>query len=119
MTFAFFFKKKKTQIESWISTISASDANLISKEVIGSTFEGRTMTLLKVGRQRLPSPTLEKKGKKIDNNRDPLTSQLGKKSSGTKPAIFMDCGIHAREWISPAFCQWFVNEVTQTRKNAH
>lgn len=38
-------------------------------------------------------------------------SQLGKKSSGTKPAIFMDCGIHAREWISPAFCQWFVKEV--------
>ena len=22
----------------------------------------------------------------------------------------MDCGIHAREWISPAYCQWFVNE---------
>lgn len=23
----------------------------------------------------------------------------------------MDCGIHAREWIAPAFCQWFVKEV--------
>lgn len=23
----------------------------------------------------------------------------------------MDCGFHAREWISHAFCQWFVNEV--------
>lgn len=23
----------------------------------------------------------------------------------------MDCGFHAREWISPAFCQWFVKEV--------
>merc|ERR1712168_730776 len=21
-----------------------------------------------------------------------------------RPAIFMDCGIHAREWVSPAFC---------------
>ncbi|XP_075906569.1 carboxypeptidase B [Nelusetta ayraudi] len=73
-------------IESWISTISASDSSLISKQVIGSTYEGRTMTLLK----------------------------LGKKSSGTKPAIFMDCGIHAREWISPAFCQWFVNEALTT-----
>ena len=40
-----------------------------------------------------------------------LLEQLGKKSSVTKPAIFMDCGIHAREWISPAFCQWFVKEV--------
>ena len=25
----------------------------------------------------------------------------------------MDCGIHAREWISPAFCQWFVYQVNQ------
>lgn len=24
----------------------------------------------------------------------------------------MDCGIHAREWIAPAFCQWFVKEVS-------
>lgn len=25
----------------------------------------------------------------------------------------MDCGIHAREWISPAFCQWFVYQVSE------
>jgi len=29
--------------------------------------------------------------------------------SGSK-VISIDCGIHAREWISPAYCQWFVNE---------
>ncbi|KAK3530252.1 hypothetical protein QTP86_020120, partial [Hemibagrus guttatus] len=23
-------------------------------------------------------------------------------------AIWIDCGIHAREWISPAFCLWFI-----------
>ena len=26
--------------------------------------------------------------------------------------IAIDCGIHAREWISPAYCQWFINEAT-------
>uniref|UniRef100_A0A8C6ASC8 Carboxypeptidase A3 n=1 Tax=Monodon monoceros TaxID=40151 RepID=A0A8C6ASC8_MONMO len=31
-----------------------------------------------------------------------------------RKAIFMDCGIHAREWISPAFCQWFVYQATKT-----
>lgn len=25
----------------------------------------------------------------------------------------MDCDIHAREWISPAFCQWFVYQVSE------
>uniref|UniRef100_A0A8D0GQ79 Peptidase M14 domain-containing protein n=1 Tax=Sphenodon punctatus TaxID=8508 RepID=A0A8D0GQ79_SPHPU len=33
---------------------------------------------------------------------------------GKGKAVFMDCGIHAREWISPAFCQWFVKQATRT-----
>uniref|UniRef100_A0A3Q1EQQ4 Carboxypeptidase B n=1 Tax=Acanthochromis polyacanthus TaxID=80966 RepID=A0A3Q1EQQ4_9TELE len=73
-------------IESWINSIASSSANLVSTQSIGRTYEGRTMTLLK----------------------------LGKKTSSQKPAIFLDCGIHAREWISPAFCQWFVNEALTT-----
>ncbi|XP_029979803.1 carboxypeptidase B [Sphaeramia orbicularis] len=74
------------EIQDWIASISSSNPNLISKQVIGNTYEGRPMNLLKIG----------------------------KKSSSTKPAIFMDCGIHAREWISPAFCQWFVKEALST-----
>ncbi|TKS87691.1 Carboxypeptidase B [Collichthys lucidus] len=74
------------KIQSWIASISSSNSALISKQVIGNTYEGRPMTVLK----------------------------LGKRSSSTKPAIFMDCGIHAREWISPAFCQWFVKEALST-----
>uniref|UniRef100_UPI0037E78C87 carboxypeptidase B n=1 Tax=Semicossyphus pulcher TaxID=241346 RepID=UPI0037E78C87 len=74
------------KVQSWIASMASFNPNLISKQVIGSTYEGRPMTVLK----------------------------LGKKSSSTKPAIFMDCGIHAREWISPAFCQWFVKEALST-----
>uniref|UniRef100_A0A3P8TZB2 Carboxypeptidase A6 n=1 Tax=Amphiprion percula TaxID=161767 RepID=A0A3P8TZB2_AMPPE len=33
--------------------------------------------------------------------------QVGEK----KKAVWIDCGVHAREWIGPAFCQWFVKEV--------
>ncbi|XP_068090921.1 carboxypeptidase A6 isoform X2 [Hyperolius riggenbachi] len=41
-------------------------------------------------------------------------SSFKKKSS--KREIWMDCGIHAREWIGPAFCQWFVKEAVTTYK---
>uniref|UniRef100_A0A8D2MAD2 Peptidase M14 domain-containing protein n=1 Tax=Zonotrichia albicollis TaxID=44394 RepID=A0A8D2MAD2_ZONAL len=30
----------------------------------------------------------------------------------SKNAIWIDCGIHAREWISPAFCLWFIGHVS-------
>ncbi|XP_073398022.1 carboxypeptidase O [Dendrobates tinctorius] len=37
--------------------------------------------------------------------------QISKPSNEPKKIIWMDCGIHAREWIAPAFCQWFVKEI--------
>ncbi|NWV00445.1 CBPB1 Carboxypeptidase, partial [Upupa epops] len=70
-------------IADWTADIAAQNPDLVSRSVIGATYEGRPLYLLKVG-----------------------------KSAPSKPAIFMDCGFHAREWISPAFCQWFVKEVT-------
>ncbi|XP_005325777.2 carboxypeptidase B [Ictidomys tridecemlineatus] len=72
-------------IEAWTQQVANENPDLVSRSVIGTTFEGRPMYLLKVG-----------------------------KAKPNKPAIFMDCGFHAREWISPAFCQWFVREAVRT-----
>ncbi|XP_076147346.1 carboxypeptidase B-like [Alosa pseudoharengus] len=74
------------KIQAWIASITSANSNLMSRQVIGNTYEGRPMHLLKIGKQ----------------------------TGSTKPAIFLDCGIHAREWISPAFCQWFVKEAVST-----
>ncbi|XP_041125977.1 carboxypeptidase B [Polyodon spathula] len=74
------------KIEAWTASITAENPNLVTRSQIGSSFEGRPMYLLK----------------------------LGKRTGSSKPAIFVDCGIHAREWISPAFCQWFVKEAVTT-----
>uniref|UniRef100_A0A6J0SV29 Carboxypeptidase B n=1 Tax=Pogona vitticeps TaxID=103695 RepID=A0A6J0SV29_9SAUR len=71
-------------IEAWTATIANENPTLVSRSQIGNTYEGRPIYVLKVG-----SPGVNKK------------------------AIFMDCGFHAREWISPAFCQWFVREAVQ------
>ncbi|XP_040286961.1 carboxypeptidase B-like [Bufo bufo] len=69
-------------IADWTSNMATKHSDLVSRIEIGNTYEGRPMYVLKVGQ-----------------------------SSTAGPAIFMDCGIHAREWISPAFCQWFVKEL--------
>jgi len=34
--------------------------------------------------------------------------------TGSK-VISVDCGIHAREWVSPAYCQWFIHEAIDGR----
>ncbi|XP_020637518.3 mast cell carboxypeptidase A [Pogona vitticeps] len=72
-------------IVAWTERMAKNYPKLISRTEIGKTYEDRPIYLLKVG-----------------------------KESGRKKAIFMDCGIHAREWISPAFCQWFVKQAVKT-----
>ncbi|KAG9464152.1 hypothetical protein GDO78_020388 [Eleutherodactylus coqui] len=39
--------------------------------------------------------------------------KIGNQESAKK-GVFVECGIHAREWISPAFCQWFIAEAVKT-----
>ncbi|XP_040205027.1 carboxypeptidase B-like [Rana temporaria] len=68
-------------INAWSANIAAQNPTLVSRSQIGTSYQGRPLYLLKVG-----------------------------KSAANKKAIFIDCGFHAREWISPAFCQWFVKE---------
>uniref|UniRef100_A0A8C0JCC9 Carboxypeptidase O n=1 Tax=Chelonoidis abingdonii TaxID=106734 RepID=A0A8C0JCC9_CHEAB len=63
-------------------------SELVTQHYLGMTYENRPMYYLKISQ---PS----NKAKKI---------------------IWMDCGLHAREWISPAFCQWFMKEILQNYK---
>ncbi|KAM4693490.1 carboxypeptidase B-like [Discoglossus pictus] len=74
-------------ISSWTCQMASKYPKLIKRIFIGNTAEGRAMNVLRIGT-----------------------------SSAEKRAIFIDCGIHAREWISPAFCQWFVKELARGYK---
>ncbi|XP_062988153.1 mast cell carboxypeptidase A-like [Elgaria multicarinata webbii] len=76
------------KIVAWTDRMAKNHPKLVSRIQIGKTYEERPMYILKVGME-----------------------------SGKKKAIFMDCGIHAREWISPAFCQWFVKQAVRTYGN--
>ncbi|XP_030283394.1 carboxypeptidase O-like [Sparus aurata] len=78
------------EIYKWMEDVERANPELISSAVYGKTTEGRDITLLKLGLKN--SAVTEKK------------------------VIWMDCGIHAREWIAPAFCQWFVKEIVKSYK---
>ncbi|XP_037655710.1 carboxypeptidase B2 [Choloepus didactylus] len=73
------------EIYSWIEVITEGHPEMVEKIHIGSSYEKHPLYVLKISR----------------------------KEQRAKNAMWIDCGIHAREWISPAFCLWFVGHVTQ------
>uniref|UniRef100_UPI0037E75C74 carboxypeptidase O-like n=1 Tax=Semicossyphus pulcher TaxID=241346 RepID=UPI0037E75C74 len=78
------------EISRWMEDVERGNPELVSSSMYGQTYEKRNITLLKLG----------------------LVNPQGRE----KKVIWMDCGIHAREWIAPAFCQWFVKEIVQSYK---
>ncbi|XP_048455159.1 carboxypeptidase O [Rhincodon typus] len=74
------------EIYQWMEQMKESYKELVTQHLLGITYQKRPMYYLKISR----------------------------KSDKPKKIIWMDCGIHAREWIAPAFCQWFVREVLET-----
>ncbi|KAK6483202.1 carboxypeptidase O-like [Huso huso] len=79
---------KVDEISRWMNLVTEQYKDVVTQHVLGMTYENQTINYLKIG---------EKSGK-------------------PKKVIWMDCGIHAREWISPAFCQWFVKELLENYK---
>uniref|UniRef100_A0AAY4DX68 Peptidase M14 domain-containing protein n=1 Tax=Denticeps clupeoides TaxID=299321 RepID=A0AAY4DX68_9TELE len=76
------------EISAWMEQTKKENPDVVSTMIYGKTYEKSNITLLKIGI----------------------------KSDVKKKAVWMDCGIHAREWISPAFCQYFVKEILLTYK---
>ncbi|XP_003476588.1 mast cell carboxypeptidase A [Cavia porcellus] len=72
------------KIVAWTEKMVNKHPEMVSRIKIGSTVEDNPLYVLKIGKDE------------------------------RRKAIFMDCGIHAREWISPAFCQWFVYQATKS-----
>ncbi|XP_059900669.1 carboxypeptidase A6 [Gadus macrocephalus] len=70
------------EIQSWMFEVNRTHPEIVDMFSIGTSYEGRPLYVL----------------------------QIGKRSRPQKKAMWIDCGVHAREWIGPAFCQWFVKE---------
>ncbi|KAM6316642.1 carboxypeptidase B2 [Aegotheles albertisi] len=76
------------EIYHWMEDIVKEHSDLLQKIHIGSSYEKRPLYVLK----------------------------LSKSPEKSKSAIWIDCGIHAREWISPAFCLWFIGHAIHVRE---
>lgn len=77
-----------SEITNWMAQVAKDNPDVVTVLEYGLTYEKRTISLLKIG----------------------VNTGVKKK------AIWMDCGIHAREWIAPAFCQYFVRQILQAYK---
>uniref|UniRef100_A0A3Q3GSE2 Carboxypeptidase B2 (plasma) n=1 Tax=Kryptolebias marmoratus TaxID=37003 RepID=A0A3Q3GSE2_KRYMA len=68
-------------IYSWINRTTHDYSSTVKAILVGSSYEKRPLYALKLSLNNRPN----------------------------KKAMWIDCGIHAREWISPAFCLSFVH----------
>ncbi|MCL4139214.1 UNVERIFIED_CONTAM: hypothetical protein GTU68_019200 [Idotea baltica] len=69
------------QIEAYLSSISENNPDRVTKTSIGTTFEGQNIWMITI-----------KNG-----------------SAPTERSMFIEGGIHAREWISPAVTLYFID----------
>ncbi|XP_008047782.1 carboxypeptidase A2 isoform X1 [Carlito syrichta] len=69
------------EISQEMDSLVAEYPGLVSKVTIGSSFENRPMNVLKFS------------------------------TGGDKPAIWLDAGIHAREWVTQATALWTANKI--------
>ena len=73
--------QRLAQIHSFINDIANQNPSFASIEVIGTSTQGRELRMIKLGVNH---------------------------QANSKPVIWMDGGIHAREWISPATVSYFI-----------
>lgn len=70
--------------------LEANYPNIVSTEIIGRSFEGRDLLLIRIS-----------------------------SGGSNKPTIFGDAGIHAREWIAPSTALYVINQLVEVPENSY
>lgn len=103
------------EITLWMESLAKRYPNAVKVLTIGRTFENHPIVAIRLGLARNSSSKSEAKSRS-----DEMTaSQAGNLSrtdddtskARNKPALWLDAGIHAREWIAPATAVWIINEL--------
>ncbi|KAF5305651.1 hypothetical protein FQA39_LY18970 [Lamprigera yunnana] len=80
---------RMAEIDAYLNQISSQYPNLVQLETIGQSYEGRNLRVVKISTN----------------------------PSANKPIIFIDAGIHAREWIAPAQALYIIQELVENSAN--
>ncbi|NXY76077.1 CBPA1 Carboxypeptidase, partial [Glareola pratincola] len=107
-TFDFASYHTMEEIYDWMDVLVDDHPNLISKIQIGQSYEKRPLYVLKVstgGNLALPSP-----GRARGSKPPPLQFSTG---GSNRSAIWLDTGIHSREWITQATGVWTANKIAE------
>jgi hypothetical protein len=70
-----------SEIKNYIDTMVSDHPNLCKSYVAGKTHESRNLKVITIG------------------------------TSTSQKKIWIDCGIHAREWIAPSTCVWIIDKL--------
>ncbi|KAK3740610.1 hypothetical protein QZH41_009715, partial [Actinostola sp. cb2023] len=76
---------KLSEINSEVDRLVQHDPSIATKFSVGKSYNGKQMYAVKVNRNLSSGPN--------------------------KKILFMNCGIHAREWITPATCMYMLNQI--------
>ena len=74
------------EIKQYLNKLNKSYPGLIIQKTIGKTYENRKI----------------------------ISIELGKYPRKKKPTVLIECGIHAREWISPAICLYIIADLVKS-----
>ncbi|XP_020857992.1 carboxypeptidase A1-like [Phascolarctos cinereus] len=83
-TFSYTTYHTLEEIDEFIDLLVAENPNLVSKIEIGNSYEGRPLNVLKFST-----------------------------GGSNRPAIWIDTGIHSREWVTQATGIWFAKKITE------
>lgn len=79
-------KFSKFQIQEYFGFLARKYPNIVQRIQIGQSVEKRTIELIKIG-------------------------NLANSGNRGRPAFWLDAGIHAREWITPAVALYIIDQV--------
>ncbi|KAK9680823.1 Zinc carboxypeptidase [Popillia japonica] len=75
-------------IQNYLSELATNYTDIVSVEEIGTSYEGRAINMIKIGA-----------------------------GASDNPIILVEGGMHAREWISPAFVTYIIQELVENEAN--